>query len=237
MRVGRPRKHSTALAALGDVVRERRLAAGLTRAALAARAGLSENTLMKVEQGQTRDPGVLKVAAMCRALSVSIDDLIEEAQSHHLPQENRPMTHGIVSVGYEGRTIESFITGLQRAGVGTVADVRLNAVSRKAGFSKTRLREALAGVGIDYVHLRSLGNAKENRQPFRDGRLEEGRRAFGETLQAPAAQASLDHLSGLAQGQVVAVLCFESDGDKCHRKVIIDRLVNVAPLPVSALPG
>jgi len=91
------------------------------------------------------------------------------------------MTHGIVSVGYEARTIDAFVAELQRAGVQTVADVRLNAISRKAGFSKTRLKEALAAAAIGYRHMRSLGNAKENRQPFWDGRVEQGRSVFRET--------------------------------------------------------
>lgn len=126
------------------------------------RAGLSLNTVMKIEQGQTHDPGVLKIAALCRALSVSIDELVIEAGRARELQEVSSVTHRIVSIGYEGRTIESFVVELQRAGVQTVADVRLNAISRKAGFSKTRLRDALAAVGIDYVHLRSLGNPREN---------------------------------------------------------------------------
>lgn len=208
----------------------------MTRAVLASRAGLSNNTLMKVEQGQTRDPGVLKVAALCRALSVSIDELVKEAERSQLPREVPAMTHGIVSVGYEGRSIDDFITDLQRAGVRTVADVRLNAVSRKAGFSKTRLREALAAAGIGYRHMRSLGNAKENRQPFWDGRVDEGQRVFRESLQAPDAEASLEKLAELARDQVVAVLCFETDVEMCHRKVIIDQVVSTTAVPVATLP-
>lgn len=146
------------------------------------------------------------------------------------------MTHGIVSVGYEGRNINEFVTDLQRAGVRTVADVRLNAVSRKAGFSKTRLRETLAAAGIGYRHMRSLGNAKENRQPFWDGRVDEGQRVFREALQAPDAEASLEELSELARDQVVAVLCFETDVEMCHRKVIIDHVVGATAVPVAALP-
>ncbi len=142
------------------------------------------------------------------------------------------MNHGIVSVGYEGRTIEDFVAELVRAGVQTVADVRLNAISRKAGFSKTRLREALAAAGIGYRHMRSLGNAKENRQPFWDGRVEEGRRVFRQGLRSPEAETSLHELAALAADEVVAVLCFESDVEMCHRKVIIDEVVEVAPMPV-----
>ena len=147
------------------------------------------------------------------------------------------MSHGIVSIGYEGRTIDSFVAELQRAGVQTVADVRLNAISRKAGFSKTRLKEALAAAGISYRHMRSLGNAKENRRPFWDGRVEEGRRVFRETLQSPEAESSLQELAAMAADGVVAVLCFESDADMCHRKVIIDEVVEATPVPVVTLPN
>lgn len=147
------------------------------------------------------------------------------------------MTHGIVSVGYEGRSIDDFVAELVRAGVQTVADVRLNAISRKSGFSKTRLREALAAAGISYRHMRSLGNAKENREPFWDGRVDEGRRTFRAALQAPEAESSLEELSALVLDQVVAVLCFESDVEKCHRKVIIDEVVAATEVPVAALPA
>lgn len=234
---GRPRRSAIEVVAVGPVLAHRRQASGMSRSVLAAKAGLSSNTLMKVEQGQTRDPGVLKIAALCRALSVSIDELVRDAERNRVPQEAPVMTHGIVSVGYEGRTIEDFVDELVRAGVKTVADVRLNAISRKAGFSKTRLRDALAAAGIEYRHMRSLGNAKENRSPFWDGRVEEGRRVFGEALQAPEAESSLDELSALVRDQVVAVLCFESDVEKCHRKVIIDKVVGATKAPVAALPA
>lgn len=237
MRTGRPPKDSTGVSGLGQALVDRRNAAGISRSALAVKAGLSRNTLMKVEQGQTRDPGVLKVAALCRALSVSIDELVQEAERKHLPREDIAMTHGIVSVGYEGRRIDDFVAALIGAGVHTVADVRLNAISRKAGFSKTRLREALAAAGIDYLHMRSLGNAKENREPFWDGRVEEGRRVFREALQSPEAESSLHELASLASEEVVAVLCFETDVERCHRKVIIDEVVGSAPMPVVALPA
>lgn len=147
------------------------------------------------------------------------------------------MTHGIVSAGYEGRSIEEFVAALQELGVGTVADVRLNAISRKAGFSKSRLREALASAGIGYRHLRSLGNAKENRQPFSRGRVEEGRRVFREALHAPEAEAELYELAELAADHVVAVLCFEADAEMCHRQVVIDQVVDSRGVPVATLVG
>lgn len=235
MNVGRPSKSPLPGPLLGRAIAARRRDLGLSRAALAARAGLSPNTLMKVEQGQTSDPGVLKVAALSRALAVSVDELVHTAESD--PAVDAPISHGIVSVGYEGRSIGSFVEALQRAGVRVVADVRLNAISRKVGFSKSRLRDALSAAGIEYHHMKSLGNAKENRQPFWDGRVDEGRRVFRDALRTPDAGASLDELRELASSRVVAVLCFESDADRCHRKVIIDQLVEDTRMPVVALPA
>ena len=37
--------------------------------------------------------------------------------------------------------------------------------------------------------------------------------------------------------QVVAVLCFETDVERCHRKVIIDEVVGATEVPVAALPA
>ena len=234
MRAGRPGRDSLQATSLGTVLARRRTSAGLSRAALAARAGLSVNTLMKVEQGQTRDPGVFKVAAVCRALSLPIDEVVESAK-RPAGNEEVGMTYGIVSAGYEGRTIDEFITALEALGVQTVADVRLNATSRKAGFSKNRLRNALAAAGIDYRHMRELGNAKDNREPFWTGRVEEGRRVFRAALRTPAAEASLSELGDLAADHVVAVLCFEADPEHCHRQVVIDEVVGARDIPVTGI--
>lgn len=147
------------------------------------------------------------------------------------------MSHGLVSAGYEGRSIDEFVGALQKHGVGTVVDVRLNAISRKAGFSKSRLRDALASAGIGYRHLRTLGNAKENREPFRTGRVEEGRRVFREAIKAPGAEEELHELAELAADHVVAVLCFEADAETCHRQVVIDQVVTARGVQVATLRG
>lgn len=230
---GRPKREDADVNVLGRTIASAREAAGLTRSALAARAGLSLNTLMKVEQGHTLDPGVFKVAAVCDALAITVDDVVRSSLSSH--RKEQVMTHGIVSAGYEGKSIEEVVEALVRMGVSTVADVRLNPISRKPGFSKNRLRDALAAVGIEYRHLRSLGNAKDNREPFWSGRVNEGRDAFRRAIQNPEAEQSLNDLAELAADQVVAVLCFEADQDACHRHVVIEEVTTNRPLPVEPL--
>lgn len=134
------------------------------------------------------------------------------------------MQTGIVSVGYEGRDLEDFVQLLVRHHVATVADVRLNAISRRPGFSKTRLSAALQAAGITYLHLKSLGNPKDNRDRFRRGPLEEGVAVFRQLLSSVDAQQAIEALvAELAKG-VVAVMCVEADHTRCHREVITNVL-------------
>ena len=46
----------------------------------------------------------------------------------------------LIGVGYEGLTISEYIQVLRELQVTTLVDVRLNAISRKPGFAKTRLQ-------------------------------------------------------------------------------------------------
>jgi len=63
----------------------------------------------------------------------------------------------IFTIGYESATVPEFLEALRAAGVEQVIDVRAVPNSRRPGFSKTPLRNALAEAGMDYVHLRALG--------------------------------------------------------------------------------
>jgi len=80
---------------------------------------------------------------------------------------------GLVSVGYEGRTSEELLNTLVELGVTTLVDVRLTPLSRKPGLSKTRLSASSDAAGVRYIHLSALGNPKNNRDPFREGRAQE----------------------------------------------------------------
>jgi len=110
--------------------------------------------------------------------------------------------------------------------------VRLTPLSRRPGFSKTRLKKALESGGIEYLHYRALGNPKENRSAFRGRAVEQGRSRFRELLSIPEAQVALGALGLRARQEVVAVLCFEKDHDACHRKVVIDAVLADGHLPV-----
>lgn len=232
--VGRPRvSNGERGRLLGAAIRDRRGQLGLSRPLLAEKTNMSKNTLMAIEQGRVADPGIFTVASLIGVLGVSLDALAQLATTGPgTAKKETRMTTGIVSVGYEGREIAEFVDDLRKRGVSTLVDVRLTPISRRPGFSKTRLKEALAAGGIEYLHYRELGNPKENRAAFRGKSVEEGRSRFRALLSVPEAQAALGALGRRARQEVVAVLCFEKDQDACHRKVVIDVVTADEHLPV-----
>lgn len=215
--------HAAAAARLGEHLREVREQRGLTRAELAEASGVAAATVAKIEQKRTVDPGFFTIAALGRTLGIDLQQLVHLTDP---PLASRGLGVAAVSVGYEGQDQAGFVADLSRRGVRLVADVRLNAVSRRPGFSKTGLRTALEEAGIGYRHFRALGNPQNNRAPFHtDDQLEHGRAVFAELLTAPAPAAELAELAGLARTQKTAVLCVERDEQHCHRKVILDQLL------------
>lgn len=127
----------------------------------------------------------------------------------------------LLSIGYEGQKLDPFIYILRAAQVQVLVDVRLNAIGRRPGFSKTALRSRLATEGIECVHLRALGNPRDNRQAF-GATTSPARARFAALLDSTEARDALEKLCRLTQDALVAVLCFEQNESECHRMLIID---------------
>ncbi len=140
----------------------------------------------------------------------------------------RSRTPALVSVGYEGKTVDDLVNHLLAHNVQVLVDVRLTPLSRKPGLSKMKLDAALATVGIRYVHHRALGNPKDNRAGFRAGDRASIER-YQEVLDGDEAEAALEHVVELLDGGVVALVCFEQDHAECHRALVARRILEVVP--------
>ena len=70
----------------------------------------------------------------------------------------------IWTIGYEGLSLEQFLELLKANGIEHLVDIREAPISRKAGFAKAALSEAVERAGIRYSHVRALGCPK----PIRD---------------------------------------------------------------------
>ena len=128
----------------------------------------------------------------------------------------------IFNIGYEHATVPDLIAALTEAGVKRVIDVRAVPNSRRPGFSKTPLRNALAEAGIDYVHLRALGTPADGRAAARAGRHEELERIYEGQLELPEAMAQSAQMKELAAELPSALLCYERDPAHCHRSLLLD---------------
>lgn len=137
------------------------------------------------------------------------------------------MAHAqILTFGYSGHSLDSFLTKLQQHGVEVVVDVRRNPVSRKKGFSKTALSQFLAANGVEYVHQKDLGVPQDLRRELRDGTCELGYylNAFGAYLDDQTSL--LDELYHSAIERRCCLLCVEEHPSECHRSVVADKVIS-----------
>ena len=125
----------------------------------------------------------------------------------------------VFTTGYEGRSLEGFLTDLRAHGVRLLADVREAPISRKPGFSKSALAEALQHAGIEYRHIRALGCPKPIRDTYKeDGDWARYTRAFMKHLDTQ--QSMIDELAKCCENQPTALLCYEADFNRCHRTYV-----------------
>lgn len=139
------------------------------------------------------------------------------------PPKRKP---GLLTIGYEGKTLETYLNQLIKAGVTILCDVRRNAISRKYGFSGSTLSKACIQVGILYLHLPGLGIASSERQSL--SKKEDYAALFSvyrkESL--PKHQAELDQIQSwiVNEKHRVALTCFERDPSDCHRHCVAEAI-------------
>ena len=129
----------------------------------------------------------------------------------------------IVTIGYEGRTIDEFLNEMITQGVDIVLDVRKNAFSRKFGFSKSKLLEHLGRFGIEYRHIPELGIDSASRRNLKS--YDDYQMLFIEYEKELKSQwDTLIQMKQMSDSKRIALLCFERDHHYCHRGVIAKQL-------------
>jgi len=135
-------------------------------------------------------------------------------------------TPGLVTLGYESKTLEAYLNQLLRDGVTLLCDVRRNPLSRKYGFSKSTLSHACEGVGIRYEHLPELGIPSDKRQDLETQTDYDKLFATYERQTLPKQTKTLIKIASWIkeEGQRVALTCFELLPHQCHRHCVSDAL-------------
>lgn len=128
------------------------------------------------------------------------------------------------SIGYERHKDSSeFARHLREAGVERLVDVRELPISRRRGYAKTALGEAMKAEGIEYLHMRDLGNPKPYRDLYKSGKVEEGKELYTAYLREEQREA-LELLASILPEKKTALMCVEHDASICHRTVILESL-------------
>ena len=131
------------------------------------------------------------------------------------------LASSLFTIGYEGMDLEGFLSLLKANGIETVVDIRELPLSRKKGFSKNALSNALGFCGFDHVHIPELGCPKSIRNQYKsDGDWNAYRRAFSDYLRTQGS--TVADLSAMATISRCALLCFEADYNYCHRSIVAD---------------
>lgn len=141
----------------------------------------------------------------------------------------------LFTIGYEGADLADFVATLKAVGVPRVVDVRALAISRRKGFAKRALSSALTDAGIEYVHLKGLGNPKPGREAAWAGDDARFRSIFISHMQTDVAQVDLALAVALVVDGNSCLLCFERDHAVCHRAIVADTLSGMVSVTIRHL--
>lgn len=124
----------------------------------------------------------------------------------------------LFTIGYEGRSLESYLNSLIRAGVSLLCDVRKNPISRKYGFSRGTLQSACTRLGLRYCHHPELGVSSDRRKALRSkSDYAQLFRYYRESVLSKHKRSLREIVKWLREGEAVALTCYEEDASMCHR--------------------
>lgn len=157
----------------------------------------------------------------------------ERTERRFFPMPFRPKAPAAVyTVGYEGKSVDAFFNYLLEKGIETIIDVRANPVSRKYGFSGSRMKQIGESLGLDYLHFPSLGVASSERASLRENRSYT--RLFNKYEQHILAhrKQEVKEVGQYMQGKPSVLVCVEKDVTCCHRSRLSLAIANETRMEV-----
>jgi len=139
-----------------------------------------------------------------------------------------PVSFDAYSMGFSNRTWEQTLEILAAFGIQRLVDIRtLPGSKHTPQFNLEHMQKALPKVGVDYVHLKSLGGL---RKPVKDSMLNaawqnSGFRGYADYMQTPEFERVLGELIQLLQEKTMVYCCTEAVFWRCHRQLVSDALV------------
>ncbi|MBN1379493.1 MAG: DUF488 domain-containing protein [Gammaproteobacteria bacterium] len=159
-----------------------------------------------------------------------LEKVLPDRADQLVVQEARPgrKQPGLLTIGYEGKSLELYLNQLLQASVTLLCDVRRNPLSRKYGFSKSTLKAACERLGIRYEHLPELGIASDRRRNLIE--QSDYKALFGDYMRhdLPRQADAIERIKHWIESgkQRVALTCFELQPHQCHRHCVAEVLAN-----------
>ena len=136
----------------------------------------------------------------------------------------------VLTIGFTQKSAERFFSTLASAGVQVVVDIRLHPDGQLAGFAKRGdlpyfLRQL---ANCDYRHLPDLAPSEEILGDYRKDRdWSRYVERFEALMDERGIPDALDR--ALFEGNDCCLLCSEATPERCHRRLIVDRMARVWP--------
>ena len=133
----------------------------------------------------------------------------------------------LYTIGYSSFSdAEDLTECLHTRGVNVLIDVRSTPYSTHfPQFNKEELERVLHGAGIYYRnYAKSFGARQENREYYRDGRLDF--ETFANSTRFEEGLIKVEN--SIAQGSTLTLMCAEKDPITCHRAILISRVFHEA---------
>lgn len=134
------------------------------------------------------------------------------------------------TIGHSNRSIEEFTELLKDVDIRILADIRTVPRSRaNPQFNRDALPHALAGVGISYEHMASLGGLRGKTRtlsPEINGFwTNESFHNYADYALSDRFQTGLAHLLDEGAARRCAIMCAEAVWWRCHRRIVADYLL------------
>ena len=139
------------------------------------------------------------------------------------------------TAGYQGESVDSFFNRLLRHNIQLIIDVRANPISRRYGFSKSRLREIAGKLGLRYRHMPGLGIPRRYRVDLTDRDSYQSLMERYEREMLPKLGKDVRKVGRLMQDAPAVLVCVEKDVRCCHRGRLAEAVSRETGLEVNHL--
>ncbi|HEX5324948.1 MAG TPA: DUF488 domain-containing protein [Capsulimonadaceae bacterium] len=128
----------------------------------------------------------------------------------------------LYTIGYEGISQDALFEALLDNQIQALIDIRELPLSRRPGFSKSKLAGAAVSYGIQYEHIRDLGTPRDIRYRRK---IDHDYEAFKQGFLAHLAEQdeAMAALVARALSERCCLLCYEGAAQECHRWFVAER--------------